>query len=160
MPSTLGQELLNTWLPDIVERPGTAIAHAQNAMDLSSVQIATLMSDRENHGLIIGNGGEKRSLLELGFTPSFYQITEATVEARVAFSMASSSEVSLSVGAAAGGAYGLMMFAASVNATYTNKYSFEASGSSAITARLSAVPPPSLLATLLAEKQAAPDEPE
>lgn len=150
MSNAVSRELMQTPLPDIVERLGTAIANAQYAMDRNSLQIATMMGDREEHGVSFGPDGQKRSLLELGFTPSFYQITEATVEARVAFSMAQSSETSLSVGATVGGAFYFVMFAASVNASYTNKYSFEASGSSAITAKFIAVPPPSILSTLLA----------
>ena len=145
-------ELMQARLPDIVQQLGLAIAEAQQAMDRASIQTALLMSDPEN-GAVLGEDGERKSLLELGFAPTFYQIQEANVEARVAFSMARSSEVSLSVGATVGGAYYFVMFAASVNASYTNKYSFEASGSSAISARISAIPPPSILTTLLAERQ-------
>ena len=48
-----------------------------------------------------------------------------------------------------------------VNASYTNKYSFEASGSSAITTKFVAVPPPTILTTILgnmAQEQA--DKPD
>lgn len=140
---------MNSPLPQMVERLGTAIANAQYAMDRNSVQIATMMGDREEHGIRLGGENRNRSLLELGFTPSFYQITEATIDARVAFSMSESREVSLSVGVEVGVNVYFVMVAASVNASYTNKYSFEASGSSAITTKFVAVPPPTILTNLL-----------
>ncbi len=150
MSGQLMNELMQAPLPQMVERLGIAIAHAQAAMDRSGIAIADMMGNREDHGVDIG--GERKSLIELGFTPSFYQVTEATIEARVAFSMAESSEVSLSVGAAAGGGIGFVMFAVSVNASYTNKYSFEATGSSAITAKFTALPPPAILTQILQKR--------
>ncbi|QRN96312.1 hypothetical protein JRI60_46090 [Archangium violaceum] len=131
-------------LPEMLERLGVAIANAQYAIDKKSLQIAQLMADTEN-GLQLGPDGEKRSLLELGFTPTFYHLSEATIDARVAFSIGQSSE--FSVGASVG--VNIYFFAASVNASYTAKYSFDASASSAIRARFVSVPPPTVLADLL-----------
>lgn len=132
------QNLLQSPLPQMLEQLGTAIANAQFAMDQNAIQIARVMTDQEQ-GLELSEG-RKLSLLELGFTPTFYQLTEATIEARVAFSASESREIS--VGAKIGGSIGF--FTASVNASYTAKYSFDASGSSAITARFVSVPPPSV----------------
>lgn len=160
MATRVGRELLHSPLPDIVERLGSAIAQAQHAMDRTSLAIAALMGDREEHGVSFSGEDEKRSLLELGFTPTFYHITEATVEAHVAFSMAQSTEVSVSVGVKAGVNVGIAMVAATVNASYTNRYSFEATGSSAVTAKFVAVPAPANLTTLLATRaggRAGPD---
>ncbi len=153
MATDITQELVQAPLPELIRQLGLAVARAQQAMDRSSIETALLMAETGAGAAGLLPDGDQRSLLELGFTPTFYQIQEATVEARVAVSMARSSEVSLSVGAAVGGAYGFVMFAASVNASYTGKFSFESSGSSAISARMSAIPPPSILTALLAERQ-------
>jgi len=125
-------------LPQLVENLGKAIADAQFALDLKSIEIAVLMGDRENHGVEVG--GQRRSLLELGFAPTFYHLTEATVETRVAFSTSTTQE--FSVGASATAQFGVV--AVSVEASYSAKYSFEASGSSSIVARFVSIPPPAL----------------
>ena len=88
---------------------------------------------------------DKRSMLELGFTPTFYHFTETTIKARVAFS--SSQSVEYSVGGSFGGQF--YVFTASVNASYSNKYSFTAEGSSEISTRIVSLPPPAPLAQLI-----------
>lgn len=82
------------------------IAEAQMALDMSSVQMAQLMSGQydalgydENGALITSEHdtrinflGEPTSLLELGFTPTFYHFTETTLEAKVSYSMSQQQE--------------------------------------------------------------------
>lgn len=143
MPSQVVTELQQAPLPEMVQRLGVAIGQAQLALDRNSVEIARLLADDEN-GIDL-NGTGTRSLLELGFTPTFYHITEATIEARVAFTQSNSE--AFSVGASIGVNVGF--FAASVNASYSNRYSFEATGSSSIRARFVSVPPPGLFNELL-----------
>jgi hypothetical protein len=125
-------------LAGMVSDLGSAIAEAQWRMDQTALKIAHIMGSTES-GVEIG--GKKYSLIELGFTPSFYHLTEATIEAKVSFTAAESS--SFSFGAQIGVFVGY--FAASVNASYSQKYSYEVSGSSSITARFVSVPPPTLL---------------
>lgn len=145
MATSVNNELLNAPLPQMIERLGVAIAEAQFAMDNAAVKIATLLGDVEDHGVDIA--GRKRSLLELGFQPTFYQFTEATIDAKVAFSSVQSREATI------GGSVTAFVYlaVANVNASYTSKWSFDASGSSAINARLVAVPPPTLFADALRE---------
>jgi hypothetical protein len=142
MPSRVITELQQSPLPEMVQRLGTAIGQAQLALDRNSVEIARLLADDEN-GVDLGGG--TRSLLELGFAPTFYHITEATIEARVAFTQSESEAFSV------GGSIGVNVgfFAASVNASYSNRYSFEATGSSSIRARFVSIPPPALFNELL-----------
>lgn len=133
-------------LPSIVEALGTAIARAQLAMDRYTAQSVVMMaSTKAPDGVMIA--GERRSLLELGFTPSFYHFQQATITARVAFSVVESRE--FSVGASASAGYP-GIFSASVNASYTNKYSFHAEGSSEIRTTIVSLPPPPRLGELLA----------
>ena len=105
-------------------------------MDQASLRIATLMGEGE-----VDIGGKTHNLLELGFTPTFYQLTEATVEAKVSLSVTRSEDI----GASASMSGGYLFFAASVSASYSQKYSYTATGSSSITAKFVSVPPPALL---------------
>ncbi len=156
--TTVNRALQNAPLPQMIESLGVAIANAQFAMDRNSIRIAEMMGNREDHGVRIGGeGAAKRSLLDLGFTPSFYQITDATIEAKVAFSMSQSSEFSIGTSVTVGGGAGFFFAAASVDASYSSKYSFEASGSSSIRARFAAVPPPAILSDYLQSMNKAPD---
>ncbi|MCC5835666.1 MAG: hypothetical protein JJU20_13105 [Opitutales bacterium] len=134
-------------LPQMVEELGRAIANAQHSMDRSSVEIAQMMArNDEGYGVeLSGEEGRRRSLLELGFSPTFYQITDATVEAKVSLTMGKSTKVS--VGASVGAGYGI--FSASVDASYSSKFSYDLSASSSIKAHFVAVPSPSALARLL-----------
>jgi hypothetical protein len=63
------------------------------------------------------------------------------MEARVAFSSTQSIEVGAKV--SVGGSFKL--FSASVDASYSNKYSFNAEGSSSVVANFVSVPPPAVL---------------
>lgn len=124
-------------LPTIVEKLGIAIAEGQKALDTNSAQMAKTMADTQ-----VQIGEETYNLLSLGFTPSFYAFTEATVEAKLSFSITEQTEVGVSASATVGATYGVVMAAATVSASYARKYSLEASGSSSLAARLVSIPPP------------------
>lgn len=146
-------QLLNAPLPQMVEKLGLAIANAQFALDKNSIAIAQMMGDKQNHGVTLGS--TTYSLLELGFAPTFYHVTEATVEAKVAFKM--TQEHSISVKAQVGVNYGVV--SASVEAGYSAKFGFEASGSSSITARFVSIPPPALFEERLRQSMNPPPGP-
>jgi len=143
MPTRVTTELQQSPLPELVQKLGVAISQAQLAMDQNSLAMAQLFADEE-HGVEL-NGQGVRSLLELGFTPTFFQITEAVIEARVAFSSSETTEWGV------GGSIGVNVgfFAASVNAHYSSRYSFDASGSSSVRAKFVAVPPPAIFNEIL-----------
>jgi hypothetical protein len=133
-------------LPQLVEGMGKAIAEAQLALDKRSIEIARLLADPIE--VFPGRDGkppEKRSMLELGFTPTFYHFTETAIKARVAFSSSQTVEYSI------GGSFGAQfyVFTASVNASYSNKYSFTAEGSSEISTRIVSLPAPAPLTQLI-----------
>jgi hypothetical protein len=121
---------------EMVKELGVAIAEAQYQMDQTAIRIAMLLGEGE-----IDIAGQKHNLLELGFTPTFYQLTEATVETKVSLTATRSEEF----GGEAQLAGGCAFFAASVSASYSQKYSYTATGSSSITAKFVSVPPPALL---------------
>lgn len=143
-----------TPLPSMVESLLMSLINAQSALTQSTLDALVKLADPQN-GIQLPGDSQKHSLLELGLEPSFLHIQEATLTARVAFSYAESESTSASASASAG--YGV--FSASVNAGYSNKYSFEASGASEITTKLVSVPPPSGLSErlrLYASKKAQP----
>jgi hypothetical protein len=82
--------------------------------------------------------GTSYSLLALGFTPTFYAFTEATIEAKLEFSLAESED--FSIGAEVGVNVGVV--AVSVSASYARKFEMSSSGSSSIAARLVSLPAP------------------
>ena len=136
--------LVTAPLPQIIEKLGIAIAQAQYALDSNSVQLAKTMSETE-----VEIGGETYNLLSLGFQPSFYSFTEATVEAKLSFTMTESTETSIAVGVTAGVSYGVFMAAASVDVAYSRKFSVSTEGASSIAARLVSLPAPDIFSQLL-----------
>lgn len=146
--------MLETPLPALIEMLGLSIANAQYALDRNAIAIARLLAAADT-GVRMPGEDRTRSMLEMGFAPTFYHLTEATIEARVAFSISESSE--FKVGASAGMSVGF--FAASVNASYSQKYSFEATASSAIRAKFVSVPPPPVFQELLRASVGRTDKP-
>lgn len=134
--------ILEAPLPELIEKLGIAVAEAQLAMDRTGVAIAQLLADESSS---IDLGDRPRTLLELGFTPTFYHFSKAVINARVAFSTSRSRELTL--GASVGVDIGV--FAASINASYTSKYQFDSNGSSSVQANLVSVPAPALLTEIL-----------
>lgn len=135
--TTVTRSLVSAPLPQIIERLGLSIAQAQAALDNNSVKVAQTMAETP-----VELGGQTYNLLTLGFTPSFYAFTEATVEAKLSFSMSETTETSVSAGVTARVNYGVVMVAASVDVSYARKFSVSAEGSSSIAARLVSLPAP------------------
>ena len=82
MAYTVNTSMEQSPLPKLVQSLGQAIAEAQLELDKNSIEIAR----RLQAPLEVFPGLPPRSMLELGFTPTFYHFTETTIKARVAFS--------------------------------------------------------------------------
>jgi hypothetical protein len=163
----IGNELLAVPFADMVTSIGTAIAKAQLALDSTSFRIAQMMSGGEwdtgqvnkDGEPIIGAprlvrfGGQELSLLELGFTPTFYQFVDTIIEVKIAIHITSESESNTSrtdVNVHADASLGWFsgeanLHASSVSASYASKYQYSAEGSSLIRTKLVPVPPPAIL---------------
>tara|TARA_R110001583_G_scaffold16561_17_gene67906 strand:- start:1547 stop:2005 length:459 start_codon:yes stop_codon:yes gene_type:complete len=131
------REMTSAPLPDIVSSLGLAIAQGQFALDLNSAEIAKTLTTTE-----VEIDGKNYNLLELGFLPTFYAYTEATVEAKLSYTINESTETSIAGSASVKVRTPVVVVAATVSASYARKFSVEASGSSSIAARLVALPPP------------------
>lgn len=138
--ASIGQELLDVPINEMIKSMAEGIADAQYRLDRTSIQIAQMMSG-VNEDDRVYFGKKKYSLLELGFTPTFYQFVDTLIEVKISISMKRTAEFSSSAGASVS----YRSYSASVNASYSNKYSYSVEGSSLLRTKLVPVPPPSIL---------------
>lgn len=102
----VGQLLQDVPLGTMIENLGVAIATAQERLDSVAID-ATLRLANTKTTLFDGDGNEvSRSLLELGFTPTFYQFTEATIEVSFIASMQVAEALGVGFGLRFGGQIG------------------------------------------------------
>ena len=189
---TVGTELLAVPFPEMIQRLGVGVAEAQLKMDKVSMRIARLMAgydEAEDEGdvdnpvglpedagikspryLVDFGDGKSYSLLELGFTPTFYQFVDTVIELKMSIAVTRTTESKLSRSTTtvkAGGfavpfVAGGSVSASSVSASFASKYQYSAEGSSLMRTKLVPVPPPAVLETrirdLLAARTAAAAE--
>lgn len=160
----LGHQLLEVPLPEMIKSMGLAIAQAQYELDLVGIRLAQLMAGQDqtddattpdtSEGIKVKFGDTSLSLLELGFTPTFYQFVDTIIEIKMSISMASettSKDVSRQAGLSIKGGTFFGLFgkakakAASVSASYAGKYQYSAEGSSLMRTKLVPIPPPPVL---------------
>ncbi len=167
MPRNIGHDLLDVPFPDMIRSLGLAIAEAQQALDESGIQLARMMTGEyevpveddagnitlEKRQAYVTFGDEQLSLMELGFTPSFYQFVDTIIEVKISLSMSTERSFSRATrtvrGSAFGGGFlgfgGGKMKVTSVSARYASKYNYSAEGSSLLRTKLVPVPPPAVL---------------
>lgn len=147
MPN-VGQELLNAPFPEVVEQLASAIANGQYKLDLVSCEIAKLMGSQKPEEMIVlpnfvveGSALVDKTfettLLGAGFQPTFYQFTDTIIEFKMAITM--TTERAASVSGSASLKLG-KIFSASVNGSYSSKYSYKVEGSSLLRTTLKPVP--------------------
>lgn len=151
MPSgaNVANQLVNSPLPLLIEKLGVSVATAQAALDRNSIALASEMAT-----ITVNIGDEEYNLISLGFAPTFYAFTEATVEAKLEFSLAESED--FSIGGSVGGNIGVV--SVSISASYARKFEMSAEGSSSIAARLVSLPPPERLNQILSNLANGGDE--
>jgi hypothetical protein len=167
---SVGTDLLNAPFPEMVKTLGVGIAEAQYELDLVSMKIARMMAGYEpdeepedgslpapgtpERTLLVPLGdGNEYSLLELGFTPSFYQFVDTLIELKMSISMSRESNYSRSsttVNASVKGKVGFFsasakMRVSTVSASFSSKYQYSAEGSSLMRTKLVPVPAPAIL---------------
>ncbi|MBC7964260.1 MAG: hypothetical protein H7Y05_15115 [Steroidobacteraceae bacterium] len=143
MPN-VGQELLNVPFAEMVLKLASAIAEGQYKLDMVSCKLAKFMGDKNTAPIYLPDltdpTGKKEivtSLIGAGFQPTFYQFTDTIIEVKMAISMNQTTEASVSVSASGG--WG--PFSASVNASYSSKYSYSVEGSSLLRTKITPLPP-------------------
>lgn len=167
--SSIGQQLLDVPFSDMIRSMGLAIAQAQFELDQTATRLAQMMSGKyqvevpddmapsgvriEERESYVHFDGEDLSLLELGFTPTFYQFVDTIIEVKISITMTASQSFSrtskVKSVAAAGGWYGfgggMAARTSSVSASYASKYQYSAEGSSLLRTKLVVVPAPPVL---------------
>ena len=163
--SALGQQLLDVPFPDMIKSMGLAIAQAQFELDNVSLRMAQMMSgeyevpDPEDDTKTtkitstVNFNNEEVSLLELGFTPNFYQFVDTIIEVKISISMSLERQYKRSstrVRASTSGGHAFFYARAkasvsTVSASYSSKYQYSAEGSSLLRTKLVPVPAPAIL---------------
>jgi len=165
---SVGSDLLNAPFPDFVVELGTGIAEAQYAMDQVSMRILLMMAGYEfekdpdtgevtpkaggpTNTFELKSGGDKYSLLALGFTPTFYQFVDTILELKMSVSMTTerSSSVTRKSASLKVNPFRGKAKVSSVNANYSQKYQYTAEGSSLMRTKIVTVPPPPLLEEII-----------
>jgi len=93
------------------------------------------------------------SMLELGFSPTFYQFVDTIIEVKMSITYTSEgtnskeTESSTKAGASGGFLFGKVSCAraSSVNASYSQKFNYSTEGSSLLRTKLVPIPPPAIL---------------
>ncbi len=168
--ANIGKELLDVPLPAMVKSLAAGIAEAQFDLDMMSMRLAQMMSggeyeleDPDQPGTtrkvrsLVEFDGNDYSLLELGFTPTFYQFVDTIIEVKMSISTSTTTEQTRKSAAAhvtskAKGGLGFFSARASmsvnvsaVSASYSNKYQHSAEGASLLRTKLTPVPAPAIL---------------
>lgn len=168
-PEGIGQALLDVPFPEMIKSMGLAIAEAQYELDLVGMRLAQMMSGSyevevedpddptktktETHSSLVKFNGEDLSLLELGFTPTFYQFVDTLIEVKISMSMSyqrsverrSSTTTASFVGGVFLGLGGGRASVSTVSASYASKYQYSAEGASLMRTKLVTVPTPPIL---------------
>jgi hypothetical protein len=153
--TNVGQGLLNVPFPEMVFKLACAIAESQYKLDLFSCEVAQLMGDPKKAAVELpdltdpkGEKTIKTSLIGAGFQPTFYQFSESIIEVKMTITCATSHEATVSAQAKTN--WGV--FSASVNASYTGKYSYSVEGSSLLRTKLVPAPPNTFMQKMLEMK--------
>lgn len=142
---------------------GRGVAQAQLELDLNSLNTTALLAQTQ-----VELDGEQLSLLELGLTPSFYQLTDTVIAVKISITMTeerseetvkressakteSKTDVSVSIGwfsVSVSATTTTTTTTTSVDARFASRFQHSVEASSALTTRLVAVPPPAALMSL------------
>lgn len=161
--ASVGQELLDVPLPEMVMKLGLGVAEAQRALDENSVETASILAKTKVPIVlsitqtIAADGSVSYqeqepvdvSLLQIGLMPTFYQFAEATIEVTMDIKTTTSRETNVNVSAKA--KVGFAMWSASVktDVSHNRKFGKEVHGTSRLVTRMVPVPPPARIEPVL-----------
>jgi hypothetical protein len=154
---SVGQELLDVPLPEMVTKLAMGIASAQAALDENSVHTAIMLAETNVEHVVLAvtqtiaaDGTVSfappitatMSLLQLGLMPTFYQFAEATIEVTMDIKTTTSTETNIKVSAAAKVGFACWSASVNVDVSHNRKFQKEVHGTSRLLTRLVPVPPP------------------
>jgi hypothetical protein len=171
--ASVGQELLDVPLPEMVLKLALGIAEAQKALDENSVETAQALAETEIPVVLavtqtIAADGTVSyaqappidvSLIQIGLLPTFYQFSEATIEVTMDIKTTTSRETNIKVGVKAKVGFSMWSASVSVDVSHNRKFGKEVHGTSRLVTKLVPVPPPPRIAPELIVVDNRPDEP-
>ena len=157
---SVGQELLDVPLPEMVLKLAMGIASAQAALDENSVSTAVLLAETIVKDVVIAttqtisaagvvtfaDSKADMSLMQMGLIPTFYQFAEATIEVTMDIKTTTSVETNIKVGTKAKVGFACWSASVSVDVSHNRKFGKEVRGTSRLLTRMVPVPPPPRLA--------------
>jgi hypothetical protein len=172
--ASVGQELLDVPLPEMVLKLALGIAEAQRALDENSVETAQALAETEIPVVLavtqtIAADGTVSysqadpvdvSLIQIGLMPTFYQFSEATIEVTMDIKTTTSRETNVKVGAKAKVGFSMWSASVSVDVSHNRKFGKTVEGTSRLVTKLVPVPPPPRIAPELIVVDNRPEEPE
>lgn len=150
---TPGEALLEAPIGELIQRVASSIAEAQLKLDQIGVRVASLLSEAKVTFNKVDGTPVEKSLLELGFMPTFYAFTETEIEIKLTIQLKVDEDFTIKGTATAGdtatgagveSAKRVVPFGITITADYHRKYGFDMSGSSLVRTKLLSVPPPSV----------------
>ncbi|MCA1572411.1 MAG: hypothetical protein LC798_19345 [Chloroflexi bacterium] len=154
--ASVGQELLDVPLPDMVTKLALGIADAQRALDENSVETAELLANTTIEvipsftqtiaadGTITFEAADavEMSLIQVGLNPTFYQFAEASIEVTMDIKTTTSSETNIKVGFKAQVGFSMWSASVRVDVSHNRKFQKEVRGTSRLFTKMVPVPPP------------------
>ncbi len=131
-------ETLSAPLGAMMGAVGRGVAEAQGAMDAGTLARFKAMFRADDE--------VQNEMRRLGYTPTWYRIPEVEAEITVSLSISgdsrsASAPPATGEDAAIGGPHRIKLYAAPIDASYTNKYDFNFSAASRVKMKIVAVPP-------------------
>ena len=158
---SVGQELLDVPLPDMVAKLGMGVAKAQSALDQNSIKTLQMLNDDDNKieivtGItkVIAEDGTvtfedpqtaEMTPFQVGLFPAFYQFSEATIEVKMDIKTTTSSETDVKVSAEAKVGFSMWSASISTDVSHNRKFGKDVNGTSRLMTKMVPVPPPERL---------------
>ena len=158
--ASVGQELLDVPLPEMVLKLALGIAEAQKALDENSVETAQALAETEipivmavtqtiaADGSVSFTSADPIdvSLIQIGLLPTFYQFSEASIEVTMDIKTTTSRETNIKVGVKAKVGFSMWSASVSIDVSHNRKFGKTVQGTSRLVTKLVPVPPPPRIA--------------
>lgn len=139
-----GKLIASLPLDAMISRLGIGVANAQEALDKHSMEAMVRLGETmvELPDAKDPDRVYKRSLLSLGFSPSFYQFAEANLEFKLEMHYSVTEEENITGSANLDAPLSAAAIGATVSATSGRKFGMDASMMTSVSLRMLSVPPP------------------
>ncbi|MCP4665443.1 MAG: PASTA domain-containing protein [Deltaproteobacteria bacterium] len=138
-------EALSAPLGDLISAVGKGVAEAQHAMDMQTIE-----TFKSIYGPKGSNAKAYEELKQLGYQPTWYKIPEASAEITISLTVSGEAMETGTTGSQQGtsvaepqGPGRIKLYAAPVDANYTNRYNFDLKAASHLKFKIVPVPPSS-----------------